>query len=275
MPRNGVGSTPRSRGSSWISARAAAVAADPEAGPTARAFVAYQRALADRGAIDFDDLLALALARLAGDPACSARWRGRCATCWSTRSQDLDRIQLRLALLLAAPANRIFLVGDDDQSIYGWRLADVRRLLALDAALPGLRRVDLEVNYRCPVPVVERAVRLIEHNVERFEKVIRGPARRAAAVILAPDPADDLRQEPAGSSTPGPTTTATEPSSPGRTASCSRRSSPRSTRRHSFRAGGSSCRSSAPLDGSSTRRAAAEPPGPPPRPARVRPARRP
>ena len=46
----------------------------------------------------------------------------------------MDRSQLRLALLLAAPANRVFLVGDDDQSIYGWRLADVRRVLALDAA---------------------------------------------------------------------------------------------------------------------------------------------
>ena len=87
--------------------------------------------------------------------------------------QDVDRAQLDLALLLAAPANRIFLVGDDDQSIYGWRLADVRRILSLEDRLPGLRRVDLEVNYRCPRPVVERAVRLVEHNQRRFAKRIR------------------------------------------------------------------------------------------------------
>ena len=68
---------------------------------------------------------------------------GRCADLLVDEVQDVDRSQLRLALLLAAPANRIFLVGDDDQSIYGWRLADVRRVLGLDAALPGLRRVDL------------------------------------------------------------------------------------------------------------------------------------
>jgi superfamily I DNA/RNA helicase len=105
--------------------------------------------------------------------------------------QDVDRSQLRLALLLAAPANRIFLVGDDDQSIYGWRLADVRRVLALDAALPGLRRVDLEVNHRCPVPVVERAVRLIEHNRERFAKVVRPRPDAPGRLILAPDPADE------------------------------------------------------------------------------------
>ncbi len=98
-------------------------------------------------------------------------WRGgalRCRELLVDEVQDVDRAQLRLALTLAAPANRIFLVGDDDQSIYGWRLADVRRILDLDASLPGLRRVDLEVNYRCPATVVARAVRLVEHNEERF-----------------------------------------------------------------------------------------------------------
>ena len=94
---------------------------------------------------------------------------------------------MRLALLLAAPANRIFLVGDDDQSIYGWRLADVRRLLGLaDEALPDLRRVDLETNYRCPAAVLDRAVRLVEHNVERFAKVIRAGPNAAGTLILAP-----------------------------------------------------------------------------------------
>jgi superfamily I DNA/RNA helicase len=104
--------------------------------------------------------------------------------------QDVDRSQLDLALLLTAPANRIFLVGDDDQSIYGWRLADVRRILSIGERLPGLRRVDLEVNHRCPVPVVERAVRLIERNRERFAKVIRSRPDAVGMVILAPDAAD-------------------------------------------------------------------------------------
>ena len=120
-----------------------------------------------------------------------ARWRARCAHLLVDEVQDVDRSQLELALCLAAPANRVFLVGDDDQSIYGWRLADVRRVLALDAALPGLRRVDLEVNHRCPAPVVERAVRLIEHNAERFAKTIRARAAAPGRVILAPDAADE------------------------------------------------------------------------------------
>jgi len=88
-------------------------------------------------------------------------------------------------LLLAAPSNRIFGVGDDDQTIYGWRLADVRRILALAESLPGLKRIDLTVNYRCPPVVVERAVRLVARNEERFIKTIR-PVRSRRAVSSRP-----------------------------------------------------------------------------------------
>jgi DNA helicase-2/ATP-dependent DNA helicase PcrA len=174
-----------------LAVAAPAIAADPDAGQIARAFVAYEAAIAERGGLDFDDLVRRALDVLDGDPALLARWRDRCAHLLVDEVQDVDRSQLRLALLLAAPANRIFLVGDDDQSIYGWRLADVRRVLALDAALPGLRRVDLQVNHRCPVPVVERAVRLIEHNRERFAKVVRPRPDAPGSLILAPDPTDE------------------------------------------------------------------------------------
>jgi superfamily I DNA/RNA helicase len=79
----------------------------------------------------------------------------------------------------------------NDQSIYGWRLADVRRILGLEALLPGLRRVDLEVNYRCPRSVVERAVRLVAHNGERFAKAIRAGPAATGRLILAPDPSDE------------------------------------------------------------------------------------
>jgi len=170
---------------------AAAVASDPGAGPFARAFVDYERALAARDALDFDDLVRRSLDCLERDAGLLDRWRARCAHLLVDEVQDVDRSQLRLALLLAAPANRIFLVGDDDQSIYGWRLADVRRVLDLASLLPGLRRVDLEVNHRCPVPVVERAVRLIGRNRERFVKVIRPRPDAAGRLVLAPDAADE------------------------------------------------------------------------------------
>ena len=187
---------------------AADVAADPSPGPIARAFVAYEGAVRQSGGVDFDDLVIRALRLLEADGTSLAHWRARCTELLVDEAQDLDRTQLDLALLLAAPANRVFLVGDDDQTIYGWRLADVRRVLGLAATLPGLSRVDLVTNYRCPSPVVERAVRLVEHNRERFAKRIRARPGAVGRLVLAPDASDDLpriaraiRSWPAGGGT--------------------------------------------------------------------------
>jgi superfamily I DNA/RNA helicase len=174
-----------------LRADVASAARDASAGPLVQAWVAYERALADRYALDFDDLVRGALEGLDRAPELLARWRVACAHLLVDEAQDLDRSQLDLALLLAAPRNRIFLVGDDDQSIYGWRLADVRRVLGLASALPGLRRVDLVTNYRCPRPVVERAVRLIETNRERFAKRILAGPSAAGRIVLAPAADDD------------------------------------------------------------------------------------
>ena len=171
---------------------AADVAADPEPGPVARAFLLYEAEIAAEGGLDFDDLVARSLRLLERRPDVLERWRDHCRDLLVDEAQDLDRAQLRLAMTLAAPANRIFLVGDDDQSIYGWRLADVRRVLALADSLPGLRRVDLVVNYRCPGVVVERAVRLVEHNVERFAKTIRPGPDAKGRLVLAADPAEEV-----------------------------------------------------------------------------------
>lgn len=174
-----------------LGVQASDIAGDPAPGPTARVFLAYEIALQAGGGLDFDDLVARALRALEQDRPLLTRWRERCAHLLVDETQDVDRSQLRLALLLAAPSNRIFLVGDDDQTIYGWRLADVRRILGLAASLPGLRRVDLETNYRCPRPVVERAVRLVALNRERFEKVVRPGPAATGSLVLAPDASDD------------------------------------------------------------------------------------
>ncbi len=168
------------------------VARDPAPGPVARAFIAYEGAIRESGGVDFDDLVVRALARLGSDPRLLARWRARTARLLVDEAQDLDRTQLDLALLLAAPSNDVFFVGDDDQTVYSWRLADVRRVLRLAAALPGLRRMDLATNYRCPPPIVERAVRLVEHNRERFAKRILAGSRGGGRLVLAPDAADDV-----------------------------------------------------------------------------------
>jgi superfamily I DNA/RNA helicase len=170
----------------------AATARGEPAGPVVQAFLRYEAAIRQRAGLDFDDLVRQALDALKSDPALLARWRERCAALLVDEVQDVDRSQLRLALLLAAPANRIFLVGDDDQTIYAWRLADVRRVLDLASSLPELRRLDLVTNYRCPPVVVERAVRLVERNRERFAKTIRAGPSSAGRLFLLPDPGDDV-----------------------------------------------------------------------------------
>ncbi len=175
-----------------VAVSAAEVGTDPEPGPIARAFLAYEQALDDAGGLDFDDLVARALRLLEASPPLLRRWRAKCEHLLVDETQDVDRSQLRLALLLGAPANNVFFVGDDDQTIYGWRLADVRRVLGLAADLAGLTRFDLTVNYRCPRMVVERAVRLVSHNRERFVKAITAGPNSGGRLVLAPDGSDDV-----------------------------------------------------------------------------------
>ena len=164
----------------------------PASADVLRRYVAYETWLAEHDALDFDDLVRRALALVQSEASTLAKWRERCSTLLVDEVQDVDRSQLELAVLLAGDRRDIFLVGDDDQTIYAWRLADVRRVLDLAASLPGLRRVDLVTNYRCPRPVVERSVRLIEGNDERFAKTIRARPVAAGTLALAPDPGDDL-----------------------------------------------------------------------------------
>jgi DNA helicase II / ATP-dependent DNA helicase PcrA len=171
---------------------------DPERGPPPTevhvhaAYAAYRAALAADDMIDMDDLVAGAVRVLREDAGALATWRGRARVLLVDESQDLDRTQLELALLLAGESRDIFLVGDDDQTIYAWRLADVRRILDLAARLPGLRRVDLTTNYRCPPEVVRRAGRLVEHVTERFRKRIDAAPRATGTLVLAPDPGDEV-----------------------------------------------------------------------------------
>jgi DNA helicase-2/ATP-dependent DNA helicase PcrA len=128
-----------------------------------------------RGAIDFDDLVVRAADLLDGDAALRQRWQGRFLHVCVDEFQDVDAAQLRLVRLLAAPEDNLFVVGDDDQTIYAWRLADVRRILRFTDEYPAARRVMLATNYRCPRIAVERAAALVAVNRERFAKPIRAP----------------------------------------------------------------------------------------------------
>jgi len=136
----------------------------------------YADLLRARGAVDFDDLVVRAGELLETDPRMRLRWQSRFSHVCVDEFQDVDAAQLRLVRLLAAPEDNLFVVGDDDQTIYAWRLADVRRILLFSVEYPSARRVMLATNYRCPRSVIEASARMVESNRERFAKPIRAPA---------------------------------------------------------------------------------------------------
>ena len=143
---------------------------------------AYRALLTLRGLIDFDGLLVVALDRLRTDDAVRTRWQARYDHVLVDEFQDVDAAQMDLVGLLAEPQRNLFVVGDDDQTIYAWRLADVRRILEFPVRYPDARRVILETNYRCPARVVIAANRLIATNVERVPKRLRAAPTRSGTV---------------------------------------------------------------------------------------------
>ena len=143
------------------------------------ALTIFSDLLALRGALDFDDLVVRAVELLERDPELRTRWQARFSHLAVDEFQDVDAAQLRLVRILAEPEQNLFVVGDDDQTIYAWRLADVRRILGFSELYPDARRVQLATNYRCPPAVVAASRRLIASNAERFEKRIDAtPGRR-------------------------------------------------------------------------------------------------
>lgn len=160
--------------------------------PTARPILeTYGDLLRARGAVDFDDLVVRAAELLETDVALRLRWQARFAHVCVDEFQDVDAAQLRLVRVLAAPEDNLFVVGDDDQTIYAWRLADVRRILRFSADYPTSRRVMLATNYRCPATVVGASARMVAANRERFVKPIRSPpAAPMTAAISAWSTAD-------------------------------------------------------------------------------------
>jgi DNA helicase-2/ATP-dependent DNA helicase PcrA len=168
----------------WLSAwKVEAREPPPEARPILEA---YADLLRIRGAVDFDDLVVRACDLLEADPRLRLRWQSRFLHVCVDEFQDVDAAQLRLVRLLAAPEDNLFVVGDDDQTIYAWRLADVRRILRFSADYPTARRVMLATNYRCPAAVVAASARLVAVNRERFDKPIRAPSGGAGLPPASP-----------------------------------------------------------------------------------------
>jgi DNA helicase-2/ATP-dependent DNA helicase PcrA len=131
----------------------------------------YNRELHALNAMDFDDLLVQAVRLLNEHPGVRDKWRGRFSHMLVDEFQDTNRLQLDLVSLLASgnPPN-VCVVGDDDQSIYGWRGAEVTNILEFEKHFPNPEVIRLEQNYRSTNPILTTANRLIKNNPRRRVK---------------------------------------------------------------------------------------------------------
>src|SRR5205814_1963664 len=124
-------------------------------------------------AVDFDDLLVLPVRLLRENPAQLAAYRARFKYVLVDEYQDTNRAQYQLVRLLAGDEGNVCVVGDDDQSIYGWRGADIRNILDFTKDFPNAGVVRLEENYRSVPPILELANAIISANTSRMGKTLR------------------------------------------------------------------------------------------------------
>ncbi|HZV49993.1 MAG TPA: UvrD-helicase domain-containing protein [Candidatus Dormibacteraeota bacterium] len=135
-----------------------------------RCYQGYQRLLREAGALDFDDLIGCAVQLLLSDEEALQAWRDRFRHVLVDEYQDTNHAQYVFVNLIAAEHRNLAVVGDDDQSIYGWRGADVRNILDFEKDYPEARVIRLEQNYRSTQPILDAAYHVIRHNRERAEK---------------------------------------------------------------------------------------------------------
>ncbi|GAB4262625.1 MAG: UvrD-helicase domain-containing protein [Deferrisomatales bacterium] len=140
-------------------------------GEALRAFYErYQEQLRRAGALDFGDLLLETVRLLREDPEVGDAYRRRFSHLLIDEYQDTNRVQYWLAREIAAGHGNLCVVGDDDQSIYGWRGADLRNILSFEEDFPGARVITLEQNYRSTPPILEAAGAVVSRNVSRHPK---------------------------------------------------------------------------------------------------------
>jgi DNA helicase-2/ATP-dependent DNA helicase PcrA len=158
------------------------VATDKDGRNIADIFAGYERLLHDSKALDFDDLLLRSVKLLRESVATRTRWQERFQFVHVDEYQDTNRVQYDLMRLLAGPKQNVCVVGDEDQSIYRWRGADVSILLSFAKDFPSARIIKLERNYRSTQKILDAAGAVVANNPERLGKTLK--AQKAEGVNL-------------------------------------------------------------------------------------------
>ncbi len=155
----------------------------------------YHRQMKLLNAVDFDDLLTLAEKLLRDFPDVAAAWQARYDHIMVDEFQDTNRLQMDLLRRLTGPHRNICVVGDDDQSIYGFRGAEISNILEFERHFPNPTVVTLEENYRSTNPILNTANGVIRNNRERRPKKLWSAREGAEPVRLISMPGDKEEAE--------------------------------------------------------------------------------
>lgn len=161
-----------------------------DAGPDFRnrkyyeAYRLYEKMLKSNNALDFDDLLLKTLELLVQNPPVLEYYQNRFDYVLVDEYQDTNAAQYELVRLLAGKKRNLCVVGDDDQSIYGWRGADIRNILDFEKDFPDAKTIKLEQNYRSTGNILDAANQVIAHNTGRKEKVLWTQSEEGERIAL-------------------------------------------------------------------------------------------
>lgn len=141
-------------------------------------FHAYNEEMHRRHKLDFDDMGLLCLQLLKKRPEVLKKWQEKLSYIMIDEFQDINMVQFRIVQLLVNDRKNLFVVGDDDQSIYSFRGSDPKIMLDFQIYYPDSKRVLLETNYRCSKSIVQESLKVIEKNKIRWKKEIRAKERQ-------------------------------------------------------------------------------------------------
>lgn len=168
-------------------------AKDPKASRVAKVYEDYEEGLRQANALDFDDLLLEAVRLLRNDEHTRETWNRRLQFLMIDEYQDTNRSQYELMRLLSTSHSNVAVVGDEDQSIYSWRGADIRNILDFEKDYPNAKVIRLEQNYRSTKTILDAAGAVVRNNKERKGKTLWTDSAQGAPIGLYE--AEDGEQE--------------------------------------------------------------------------------
>ena len=159
-------------------------------------FGGYNRALLEFGKIDFDDMIERCFRLLSSNERILSEWQKRFRYILIDEYQDINPIQYKVIRLLGGREPNIFAVGDDDQSIYGFRGSDPGIMLKFCEDFSGHlpKQIGLNTNYRCGKEILESAIKVIDENTIRYKKNLVAGEKNGKGIVIARRYADKKRQ---------------------------------------------------------------------------------